>query len=99
MYLCVAMVFFVFSRDSWGLESINTHYIGISHRGTLGAGYIQLSLILHMFYLQEEVERQSSETDGLDQLGMLRQDLGKLDDPREVFGCFWYIYLIDPFVD
>ena len=52
-----------------------------------------------MFYLQEEVERQSSETDGLDQLGMLRQDLGKLDDPREVFRCFWYIYLIDPFVD
>ena len=34
----VRMVFIVFSRDSWGLQPINTHYIGligISHRGTL----------------------------------------------------------------
>ena len=42
----VPMVFIVFSSDSWGLYPINIHYkayIGISNRGTLGSGYVQLS--------------------------------------------------------
>ena len=44
----VPMVFMMFSRDSWRLQPIITHKypraIGlISHRGTLGSGYIQLS--------------------------------------------------------
>ncbi len=42
----VPMVFIVFSRDSWGLQPITTHYLGLINRdfpfrGTLGFGYIQ----------------------------------------------------------